>query len=167
MADQGIKKVIVSNENLPIINSKIGGYAVRYRIISEDRNRTSHWSPIYNIAANYTYQSGNIAFAKTGEYVTVVWDKVKVKKNDVEISTVRDYELWVKWGRSDAGDWIYQGKIQGNSINLIVPNTYFIDGVDQELAPHQLTVEVFLESTPVSRSNTSLRVYSPVTQNVN
>ena len=48
MADRGIKKAVVLSGDLPEpING--GQYLVRYRIVSEDRNRRSHWSPIYYV----------------------------------------------------------------------------------------------------------------------
>lgn len=166
MADVGIKKVIVLNEDLPIINSDIGGYGVRYRIVSEDRNRTSHWSPTYLLDALYTYVSGQIKFSKTSTVVTVTWDKVEIKKGTTSIGKIRDYEIWVKWGKSGNGDWIYDGKSQTNTISLIIPDTYSINGVDQAEKPNQLTVEVFLEGVPVSRSNTALRVYNPSVETV-
>jgi hypothetical protein len=40
------KKVILEKKDLPPL-SPDGKYLIRYRIISEDKNRTSHWSPIY------------------------------------------------------------------------------------------------------------------------
>jgi hypothetical protein len=49
VADQGIKKAIILSENLPNTLQPINKYVVRYRIVSEDRNRRSHWSPIYYI----------------------------------------------------------------------------------------------------------------------
>lgn len=166
MADAGIKKVTVLNEDLPIINSEIAGYGVRYRIVSEDRNRVSHWSPVYFLDAQYTYVAGQIKFAKTSDVVTATWDKVEIKRGDTSLGKVRDYEVWIKWGKAGNGDWIYDGKSQTNTTNFIIPDTYFIDGVDQEEKPNQLTVEIFLESVPVSRTNTSLRMYNPSTQTV-
>jgi hypothetical protein len=49
VADQGIKKAIVLSENLPNTLQPINQYVIRYRIVSEDRNRRSHWSPLYYI----------------------------------------------------------------------------------------------------------------------
>jgi hypothetical protein len=42
------KKVTVEKKDLPPLSSN-GEYLIRYRIISEDKNRTSHWSPIYTL----------------------------------------------------------------------------------------------------------------------
>lgn len=166
MADPGIKKVTILNEDLPITNSEIAGYGVRYRIVSEDRNRISHWSPVYLLDAQYTYVPGQIKFAKAAEVVTATWDKVEIKRGTTSLGKIRDYEVWVKWGKSGAGDWIYEGKSQTNSTNFIIPDTYYVNGVDQSQKPNEITIEIFLESVPVSRSNTALRVYNPAAQTV-
>jgi len=166
MADVGIKKIIILNEDLPIINSEIAGYGVRYRIVSEDRNRVSHWSPVHLLDAQYTYIPGQIKFSKTDDVVTATWDKVEIKKGEISLGRVRDYEVWIRWGRSGNGDWIYDGKSQTNTTSFIIPDSYSINGVDQAQGPNQLTLEIFLESVPVSRTNTSLRVYSPAVQTV-
>ena len=42
-----VKKAIIQKESLPPVDSESAGYVVRYRIISEDKNRTSHWSPTF------------------------------------------------------------------------------------------------------------------------
>lgn len=49
MADKGTKKAVILSANLPEPLTPSGQYLVRYRIVSEDRNRRSHWSPIYYI----------------------------------------------------------------------------------------------------------------------
>jgi hypothetical protein len=43
-----VKKVTVTKKELPPLTPN-GEYLLRYRIISEDKNRTSHWSPIYTL----------------------------------------------------------------------------------------------------------------------
>jgi hypothetical protein len=66
--DLNIKKVIIPKADLPAIFSNNFSYNVRFRIVSEDKNRLSHWSHIYNIDAteqipgvsnklNYSYVS--------------------------------------------------------------------------------------------------------------
>jgi hypothetical protein len=42
------KKVIIEKKDLSPLSPN-GEYLLRYRIISEDKNRTSHWSPIYTL----------------------------------------------------------------------------------------------------------------------
>lgn len=43
-----VKKVTVEKKDLPPLSPN-GEYLIRYRVISEDKNRTSHWSPIYTL----------------------------------------------------------------------------------------------------------------------
>ena len=165
MADKGIKKVTILYEDLPTLSSKLAGYAVRYRIVSEDKNRTSHWSPVYKVKANHTYTSGKISFSKTTTQVNVVWDKVSVI-GDTFIAKTRDYDIFIKWGKSGAGDWEYYERVNTNNISLVIPDDYKVNGVLQGQKPNQLTVEVYLEGTPPSRSNTSLLMYHPTTETV-
>lgn len=49
-----IKKVIIPLSELPADSPILDGYLVRFRIVSEDKNRTSHWSPIYLVLENPT-----------------------------------------------------------------------------------------------------------------
>jgi hypothetical protein len=161
MADQGIKKAIVPNSDLPIISTVFDGYAVRYRIISDDKNRTSCWSPIYHIPANYTYvfSSNQPNVSKNGNSVSVIWDKVEVKKGTTSLGKIRDYEVWVRWGKNDTGDWYHDGKAQTNSASFIIPQTYYVNDVDQQQAPNQISIEIYLEGIPVVRNTATLNRY--------
>ena len=47
-----LKKVVIPFNELPGADKSNFNYNVRYRIISEDKNRVSHWSRIYNIDAS-------------------------------------------------------------------------------------------------------------------
>ena len=57
MADQGISKVTILKKDLPyyIGNNESLFYNIKYRIISEDRNRTSHWSPFHKLGETSTF----------------------------------------------------------------------------------------------------------------
>jgi hypothetical protein len=166
MADPGIKKATILNEDLPIINFNVGGYGVRYRIVSEDRNRTSHWSPIHRLGVNYTYVPGQIKISKTADIVQVIWDKADIFNGTSLISKIRDYDVWVKWGKAGAGDWQYTGNLQANSTSFIIPNSYLLNGVIQNERPNQFSIEVFLENTPASRSNTAFLLYTIALESV-
>lgn len=161
MADEVIKQVKISQDNLPTINSITGKYDVRYRIISEDKNRTSHWSPIINIDPQYTYVSGNIFISSSG-ITTVAWDSVTIKIGTKTIRQATDYDVWVKWSKADGiGDWVYVERISGSSVSFVEPSTFYINGVDQEDAPNRLTVEIYLKGEPITRDSVNLLVYSP------
>jgi hypothetical protein len=67
-----VKKVTIEKKDLPPLTPN-GEYLIRYRIISEDKNRTSHWSPIYTLdlrrvqketndaASDLTFAAANIS----------------------------------------------------------------------------------------------------------
>jgi hypothetical protein len=161
MAEEVIKKAKITQDSLPTINSITGKYDVRYRIVSEDKNRTSHWSPIINIDPQYIYVSGNISIASSN-ITTVAWDAVTIKIGDQVIRQAKDYDVWVKWSKAAGnGDWIYIERVSSNSITLVHPLTFYIDGVDQEESPNRVTVEIYLKGEPITRDSANLLVYSP------
>lgn len=56
MVDSNIKKNIILKKDLPSVigDNSMLTYSIKYRIVSEDKNRVSHWSPIHSIAASNT-----------------------------------------------------------------------------------------------------------------
>ena len=95
MADSQIKKVVVKKEDLPAFNGINQGYSVRYRIVSEDKNRASHWSPYYFVEKIGTQQvSCSVQVVENS--VTMIWRQ--------PTSTVRQYDIYFKL---DGGDWTY------------------------------------------------------------
>lgn len=109
MADPGIKKVVILKKNLPEIFGTENKYIIRYRVVSEDRNRISHWSPQYKINAP-TIQTVNhsIAVDSATNVIRLVWDQVK------DISA---YDIYVKW---DSGSWEYLGVSNTNSYSCLI-----------------------------------------------
>jgi len=161
MANETIKKITIKQDSLPTINSQTEKYDIRYRIISEDKNRVSHWSPIVSIDPQYTYVSGNITI-DSSTLTTIAWDTVTVKIGTQVIRQAKDYDVWVKWSKpAGNGDWNYIQRVSGNSITLVHPTTFYINGVDQASAPNRITVEVYLKGEPISRDSSNLLVYSP------
>ena len=74
---RGKEKVVVPREDLPPL-SKLSdgsyGHIVRYRVVSEDQNRFSHWSPIRELLVPTPRQvSGDLAIV--GSNASLVWDK--------------------------------------------------------------------------------------------
>lgn len=91
-----VKKAIVPKESLPPVDSETAGYVVRYRIISEDKNRTSHWSPTFVTNAVPT-ETVNGALSITASIITAVWDD--------ELNRPA-YDIFVKF---DSGSFAYHG----------------------------------------------------------
>jgi hypothetical protein len=159
MTNEIIKKARILENRLPAINSITEGYEIRYRVISEDKNRTSHWSPIFLVKPDYAYVAGTIHHTKAGDVSTVAWNSVEIKKGTTLIKEAISYDIWVKWDRGDGGDWEYRSRVDTSSIALITPSTYKIGGVVQGSAPNKLSVEIYLKGFPLSRDTTFLRVY--------
>ena len=162
-----IKKAKILKESLPPVSSITGDYSVRYRIISEDKNRTSSWSSVYSVDPNYTYVYGKINVSSSSGVVRVAWDSVTIKIGANTIRQAKDYDIFVKWSKSDGiGDWKYVERIATNSTSFVVPDTFFVNGVDQSFTPNRITVEVYLVGEPVTRDYTALRVYNPAMHTV-
>jgi hypothetical protein len=159
MTNETIKKAKILESRLPAINSITQGYEVRYRIVSEDKNRTSHWSPIFLVKPEFTYVPGTIHHSKAGDVSTVAWNSVEIKKGSVLIKEALSYDVWVKWDREDGGDWKYRSRVDTSNISLITPTTYTKNNIVQASAPNRLSVEIYLKGSPISRDTNFLRVY--------
>lgn len=159
MADAGIKKFKISNSLLPPLSIEEEAYLFRYRIISEDRNRASHWSPINAVKPEYSFVAGSIHHTKSGDVSTIAWDPVSINKNGNEIKKAHEFDIWIRWDRNDNGDWFYLQRVDTSSISVLTPLTYKINNVVQGSAPNRLSVEIFLKGSPITRDFTLLRVY--------
>lgn len=107
MADSGIKNVRISRDNLPPINADEGDYIVRYRIISNDRNRFSHWSPQFDVAPTPTNfelsEDKNIAIEAAGATLVVKWNvsaKAQAEFNKNPNLELTSYDVYLAWGSS-------------------------------------------------------------------
>lgn len=176
MANETIKKFKLPPSDLPAISSETEGYSLRYRIISDDRNRVSHWSPIYLIDPNYTFVPGIIHFNKAGDIASIVWDAVTVNKvdggNTYFIRKASQYDFWVRWDRGGGdGDWLYKERLSTTSLSLPVPTTYTVNGIVQPSAPNRMSIEVYLTGYPIERADGAagtpfLKVYRLLNQTV-
>ena len=94
MADANIKKLRILKSSLPPVDHDTEKYNLRYRVISEDRNRTSHWSPIYNSdGTNVIGTSGALSISQ--EIITAVWgDENNHPAYDVFVSFDGDPFFW-------------------------------------------------------------------------
>ena len=83
MADAGIKKVIIKKASLPALDHNKVGYVFRYRVVSEDKNRTSQWSPINLVLDNsITSVAGTVQVSSS--VISTVWgDELNRPKYDV------------------------------------------------------------------------------------
>ena len=159
MTDAGIKKIRIRQSDISTINVNEEGYVLRYRVVSEDKNRTSQWSPISIIQPGYTYVGGDISFNKSGQVATLAWDSVSIQLDGNEVRKANEFDIWLKWDRNDGGDWLYKQRIDGGNISFPIPSTYTIGGVVQGSAPNKLSAEIYLKGTPITRDSSFLLVY--------
>ena len=71
MADRGIKKVVIPKTSLTDVTPD-NKYLVRYRIVSEDKNRVSAWSPVFSLNAKPPI-AVEAEYSISGKIVTLVW----------------------------------------------------------------------------------------------
>ena len=98
-----VKKAIIQKESLPPIDSESAGYVVRYRIISEDKNRNSHWSVVYN-SGQYVADTYTGSVSKTENVITAVW----TKQEGVTQESEDKYDLFISF---DNGPYAFHGTV--------------------------------------------------------
>lgn len=97
MADKNIKKSIIKKQDLPPFSGQTGKTRLRYRIISEDRNRSSHWSKIHEvampvIASPYSYTLSVQQQGSTSIYEVILqW-----VPPGAELQVMRNYDIFLK-----------------------------------------------------------------------
>jgi hypothetical protein len=127
MADEGIKKVIITKEEFPAL-AKLGeneyGHFLRYRIISEDKNRFSHWSKITpltffsadSLPGQVVGELAVSGLSESGIPVTVIWDD--------ELNRPK-YDIFVSFNNNN---FFYHGTSPIHTYSLIAPiGTFSID----------------------------------------
>jgi hypothetical protein len=139
MVDAGIKKVKIPFEEFPLVqfttlfNTETEReevnflyYDFRYRVISEDKNRFSHWSSIQrNIQPDITdpfpytnAEANRFSVTKSGEIITAIWsfpgdleiaERVALEPEDPNYMSIeeadyvkifrktRTFDIWVRW----------------------------------------------------------------------
>jgi hypothetical protein len=103
MADAGIKKVTIKKQEFPPLvklAEDTYGHFLRYRIVSEDKNRFSHWSkmtPLTVFSADSLPPLVDGVLNLTESSIAIVWDD--------ELNRPK-YDIFVRF---DDGDFFYHG----------------------------------------------------------
>lgn len=158
------KKIIIPNQTFEDMNVFTRRYEVRFRIVSEDRNRFSAWSSIYSIDPEVVFQPGTfeipgyLTLTKVGSSVNVTWDSVSIYKkveNDFRyIEKVPHYDVWIKWagvGGANPSEWIYKERIASTSFFVNVPSSYIDATGATRPSPKYMYVEVYRPARPIIR----------------
>lgn len=135
MADFGIKNVVVKNSEFPPRSSR-NNLIVRYRIVSEDKNRTSSWSPQYDLTAPPAATVEG-AIDVTSKVINIVW---------TDSPTMGDKEAYDVFLKVDNEAWRYAGTSYIHGFSLLKPTG------------SSISVEVQLESV-VKERNSLLKIF--------
>jgi len=125
-------KIINVSKNILPINSDTGEYIFRYRIVSDDKNRFSAWSPQYrlqaptiaqvlsaNTIASLPAPSYSVQTGSSGEKVaTISWNSV------APFAGIEKYDVFIKWGASTGtAAWEYFKTVSSGSFSIVKPST--------------------------------------------
>lgn len=107
--DQGIKKIIIPKAKLPGFFGENRQYVLRYRFISEDKNRTSHWSPVYKIIAEDTPSEilNSMIIDTANKVINLAWEPQP---------NMEEYFIYVKWNNSG---WQYYTKTSQTNYAIV------------------------------------------------
>lgn len=179
MTTQGPQKAVLAEDQLPpvtVFDDGSIGYTVRYRFVSEDRNRFSSYSPNYFVKTNYVYERPNgiaesgIGIDRVGPYVQAVWEPVLVKDrvSGSIIKTQDQYDVYFSWSQQESNRvWIESERYEDPMVGYRIPSSYETDDGDGTTTtvasePTHFSIEVYVRSTNRSQSNTQLLVYKAV-----
>ncbi len=134
-------------------------YELRFRIVSENRNRVSAWTPIFNVDPQLTYTpDGDLSLQYTDAgAVSASWDSVSIIKNGTAIDTVDSFDVWIKWAGTagaNPGNWLYQGRISSKSLGVTIPTLYSY-GVSSTATPYHFYIEVYRPSKEKTQNTAS------------
>jgi hypothetical protein len=129
LPDSGIKKVIIPKASLPQRSGENQNYAVRFRIVSEDKNRSSHWSVKYTLALTDVIGIDyRVAVDQTHDTITTVWTP--------PTGTRSEFDIYVKW---DNDPWQFVSTVFTTSHATIIKTgaQYFKIAVQVPTFPKQ------------------------------
>ena len=144
MADSGIKKIKILKENLPQptgTDSELF-YELRYRLVSEDKNRTSHWSSLEKI--NIPNTTIEVGWDPNNPVTSSIPNTLTVNKNNHTLqfnwtmpallisnpneqqlalqkiqASIKQFDLYVQWRRGSnpgvAGPWSWINTVSGSN----------------------------------------------------
>jgi hypothetical protein len=120
-----VKKVVIEKKDLPPLTPD-GEYLIRYRIVSEDKNRNSHWSPIYTldttrVPTGVGDETKNLIKAVTSE-MTVTPQSVILNWGAQNNAAL--YDIFIRF--KVAGVWssyFYKDSSRTHSYSFLIPST--------------------------------------------
>jgi hypothetical protein len=151
-ADAEIKNATVLKEDVPAFSSNALGYFVRYRIISNDKNRSSHWSP-YHFLLKGSLQTVPCSVTTSGtspKVINMVWKHPKVSADSNEISVFKEYDIYIK---TNLQDWSFLASSSSTQFSTLAPTgiSSFQVAVQVPVYPkiYTATAAIFTLETPL------------------
>jgi len=157
----------VPRGEFPELDAYTSKLFLKYRIVSEDKNRLSYWSPIFELDPQIVFvpgtltQPGAVIGTKNTGYITLAWDEATIygisNGGYKPFSELPDYDIWIQYtgnGGINAGPWIHKERIRTTSVNLITPPTYqYVDsnGNVQSATTRQAKIEIHYPARPIIR----------------
>jgi hypothetical protein len=112
------RKFSIKLEDLPFTSSS-AQHIVRFRVVSEDRNRVSDWSPIFVFDSPGQTPSSSVQYALTSSSVNgstilnLIWSGEYVRfHKDLDAES---HDVFIKW---NSDSYLYSGRIVGNSLQI-------------------------------------------------
>lgn len=184
MADLNIKKIRIKKEDLPnfIGNNDVLTYDVRYRIVSDDKNKVSHWSPVYTIVGETTTdetgydpnnpettslpyntvinsQDSSIQISWTMPSFLILNPTEQQKELQSLQSSIKEFDIYVQWQVASVwSEWIWAGISLGTQFTTIYPNDaeamkFRIQKVTQDKQPFDAATYLITSSQDLAYSD--------------
>lgn len=111
-----LKKAKISVSDIPVVDAE-NQYIVRYRVVSEDKNRVSHWSQFLKVPGPYINPAGYLgAISVTIKDISVSWfDSPKRGSYDIFVK----YGTGATLGTATWTAYSYSGSSSSQSYTLL------------------------------------------------
>lgn len=146
-----VKKVIIEKQDFPPL-SPDGEYVLRYRLISEDKNRNSHWSPVYKLdVSNFIDPvSGNLLVNQN--LITIAWGETTLKPS---------YDIFVKFNFDIEHKSLTDNVasiVTKELSNIAVGDTIIVSGIDSTFNGTHTVLEIVPLTKTIKYSKTAPNV---------
>lgn len=133
--------VVIKKEELPAVNTGTKSYLIRYRIISNDKNRASYWSPIFEVSSAPIFTSQTITGKTQFDLVTIAWPRLEkpIDPNKKYLAVMPEYDVWIAWDSILDADFEYVGRTTNTSIVIA-----------KKTGSTHVSVKVYLSSSIIS-----------------
>jgi hypothetical protein len=184
MVDPGIKKIKIPFEEFPLVQfSTVFNpttsreevdflyYDFRYRVISEDKNRFSHWSSIQrniqpDITTPFPYteaQTNRFSVTKSGEIITAIWsfpgDSEIEERTSLDPANpnymspeeanyikifrrTRTYDVWARWNNNNTTNLNDSGWTPWEFETSVSANSFSILKKDGDVKRIEIAIQV-------------------------